>query len=269
MVPAYIGAVSSIIGCDVFTTPNPGCACPPIAYNTTQSGHYQQYFWILDQYTPKTLRSLNSDTNTILIGVDINGVPSYGGELRKYQGNQGSGHKSSPGMEIDFWAFDTDQITLWVSIYNGDLSPTSIDSLRQSVEKWSPGGILNLLAQGTEAVVLSGLNFLGNMYRGVLGGFLPHEIYSFFTEDCDGWVVQRTISLKGSQMAPGNQPQTTQTSSDGGYESPSGCGDKSVYDVTTRFGLKQLGGLIDVVPDHPLTPIQTQVARPRSHHLKY
>lgn len=257
MVPACEGAVSSHIGCSIYigVTDPPQCACPPSANTTPPVGHYQQYFWILDNYEPKPLRSgkfgiKTRDTNTILIGVDINQVPSAGGELRSFRGSQDS-RQFNPSMEIDFWAFDTDLVTLWAVIYNGDLSASSIQSLRAATQFWRPDTIISILSQFSKSVINIGLNYLGTIIGGVLGGRIIDDAIQAITGNCDGWVVHSIMTLNGSDLRAAGSAQNaveTQIYTFSGYESSAGCGAISQYRVQTRYGLKAYGGEIQYRP---------------------
>jgi hypothetical protein len=247
LVPVYVAAVSSAIGCNIFTTPNPGCSCPPTTSTQQRTGQYAQYHWNLDQYTTHIIRSRYTDTNTILMGVDINGVPSAGGEIRSFQGDQPAGRTFRPGLEIDFWAFDTDAVTLWLSIYNGDLSPPSLNQLNKANNILNMGAALDLLAQTTEAIATAGLRFVATLVGGSRAGILAGDLLGWIwgNRSCDGWVVLRVIHLNGSQLAS----EGLQNSLEEGYESPMGCKANSRYGVSTRYGLKREGGVVvaDVV----------------------
>jgi hypothetical protein len=268
-IPMYYGVVGSNIGCKVYATidqDKPQCECPPLVNTTApRFGRYQQYFWILDNYVIEDVRSglagiKTSDTNTILVGVDINGVPSEGGEVRKYQGKQGGGDKkSNPSLELNFWAFDSDEVTLWLSIYNGDLSAQSIEALNKATNLFRPDTAISTLAY-VEGMYAPGMAFLGAVFSGITSGNLVEKVKQVFRPSCDGWVAQTSFGVSGTRLRAANSPSgpsETQIITHDGLESNTGCGRKSSYIVQTRFGLKRYGGEIPFEPLFAAAPPQT------------
>jgi hypothetical protein len=245
--PIYIAAVDSKMGCHVYThvdpKKDPDCRCPNTTVPIRQEGHYRQYFWILDEYTSDQLRSRLHDTITIMIGVDINEVPSAGGELRKFQGKQSGGHKSIPGMEIDFWAFDDDEVTLWITMYNGDLSPKSIAELKEAANIWSPATVINFAAETSRTPLYSGMNYLSIMTGGASSS-LWNWLFGPLTAKCDGWVVQTTVRTNGTYLATLNGQAIIDEIRTGSVAGQ-GCNKQlSAYHYRARYGLKAEGGVL-------------------------
>ena len=239
-IPVYYGAVSSAFGCSVYTQDvGKSCQCPPTVGPPPGPGPYQEYFWILDRYSIQTLRSRNTDTNSILIGVDINDVPSSGGELSKFQGDQGAGSTSHPGLQINFFAQSTDRVVLWMMIYNGDTSPESIQKLQYESTSLSLPGIAQYIALVPNVILDSLGRLLG--FRSFLKNILPQNIIDIIFANCDGWVLLEQITF--ASAAEMYNELTALGGENGssnklyrGYDSPDGCLANSRYLGTFRHG---------------------------------
>ncbi|KAL6956086.1 hypothetical protein U1Q18_044828 [Sarracenia purpurea var. burkii] len=249
LVPLYLAAVSSNFGCDVYVGASDAdrhCQCPPSSSPLVGgSTSYRRYFVILDTYTTTQLRSRSSDTNTIIVGVDINGVPNAGGQLVKFSGDDPQGKTYIPGLEIDFWAFDQDLVTAWISIYNGNLDGPRLPQLNQTLRTMGLDGPKELFSPTSGGPDWS--TNIEDAFGGVLGvlagissflqSYLTNTIFkpiAILFPNCDGLVM----TWKATSQAGLITSEHTWNFHQVGFESPDGCGANSIYDAEIRMGTK-------------------------------
>lgn len=173
------------------------------------------------------------------MGVDIDQVPSAGGELLSLRGDLNTGFHGRPGMQINFTAFSTSRVTPWLVIYNGDNSPESMVRLQRDTDSTSVPGLVSWANVISNAL----LDVFGRIFGAgdVLENILPWNIWNELFPNCDGYVAQwnhdypNALIMYNELVSNGGQIIL-----DGlqfpGYNSPKGCGSNSLYTAKVRWG---------------------------------